>query len=58
MVLSSFINTKEKPMQIKRVIVALVTWPENDVNSKLNIFCEKGKNSKYSCSTEHVLCKK
>lgn len=56
--LSSFINTKVKPMQIKHVIITLVTWPENEVNSKLNLFCERGKNSKYSCSTEHILfCK-
>jgi len=58
MVLSSFRNTKEKTMQIKRVIITLLSWPENDVKSTLNLFCEKGRNSKYSCSTEHILCKK
>jgi len=29
-------------MQIKRVIITLVTSPENDVNSKLNLLCERG----------------
>jgi len=29
-------------MQIKRVVITVVTWPENDMNSKLNLFWERG----------------